>query len=72
MGGARVGYFPLGIHLPISYPLLWRPPAPREHNKFLMDHFMSLKVPHKTVEILNHCRIYLQVITLSDTVQRMG
>jgi len=55
-----------------SYPLLWRPPAPREHNKFLMDHFMSLKVPHKTLEILNHCRIYLQVITLSEIATANG
>ena len=59
-------------NITFNYPLLCRPSAPREYGKFLMDYFMNLKLSHKTLEILNHCRMYLKVITLSDIVTANG
>jgi hypothetical protein len=48
------------------YPSLWTPTIPREHDICLMDYFLSLRLPHATMQILNACRLYLQAVTLSD------
>jgi hypothetical protein len=56
------------VKLTFSYPSAWRPPLPWQDDIFLIDFFISLRVPHKELEALNHCRLYLQVLTLSDIV----
>jgi hypothetical protein len=37
-----------------------------------MDYFVDLGLPNKTLSILNRCRVYLQVITLSDIATANG
>jgi len=58
--------------LTITYPLSWQPSIPREHDRTIMDYFDGIGLPNKTLEIINRCRLYLQVITLSDMVAANG
>jgi hypothetical protein len=37
-----------------------------------MDYFLSQRLPHRALQTLNSCRIYLQVITLSDISSNNG
>jgi hypothetical protein len=57
--------------LKLIYPSNWLPPAPRAHDKFLMEHFLNKKLNKRDLIALNQCRIYMQVITLSDTTSAM-
>jgi hypothetical protein len=50
----------------------WLPKLVREHDKVLMDYFIALGYPKHILGALNRCRIYLQVITLSDIVSADG
>jgi hypothetical protein len=50
----------------------WLPKLVREHDKVLMDYFIALGYSAPTLGALNCCRIYLQVITLSDIVSADG
>jgi hypothetical protein len=52
--------------LTFLYPKQWIPPQPREYDIFLMQAFASHKPPVPIMAALNRCRIFLQVITLSD------
>jgi hypothetical protein len=49
-----------------TYTSLWIPPIARDGDLCLMDYFISQRLPHRMLAILNLCRIYLQVITLAD------
>jgi len=60
------------VNLTFSYPLAWCPPLPRQGDMFLMDFFVDLNLPHKELAILNHCKLYLQALTLSDIVAANG
>jgi hypothetical protein len=48
------------------YPAGWIPKKPREHDVFLMEAFNKQNIPISYLKILNCCRLYLQVITMSD------
>jgi len=56
----------------IRYPYSWTPPILWENDKAIMDYFVDLGLPNKTLSILNRCRVYLQVITLSDIATANG
>jgi len=58
--------------LTITYPLAWKPNLPREHDRTLMDYFVNKGLQNKTLESINICRLYLQVITLSNVVAANG
>lgn len=53
-------------------PIFWLPPTQCKCNSFIMEKFTSLTQDSKTLQILNRCRIYLQVILLSDIVDTSG
>jgi len=59
-------------YLTINYSLQWIPLSPRENDQFIMDMFRERQLHGKIMEILNRCRLYLQVITLSDIVTDDG
>lgn len=50
----------------------WLPILPRKNNHALMDHFMKLGYSASQLATLNRCRIYLQIIFLSDIVSADG
>jgi hypothetical protein len=58
--------------LQFVYPNQWLPVLTRTHDLYLMDFFLTLKLPTTLMERLNRCRVYLQVITLSDTTTACG
>ena len=60
------------VKLTFSYPSAWQPPLLRQGDTFLTDFFLSLKLPLKEMGLLNWCRLYLQVLTLSDIVAANG
>jgi hypothetical protein len=55
-----------------TYTSLWIPPIARVGDLSLMDYFISQRLSHRTLAILNSCRIYLQVITLADITSADG
>jgi len=59
-------------NLQLVYPNQWVPTLPRQHDKYLMEFFRSLHLPHTTIEQLNRCRLYLQVVTVSDISSACG
>lgn len=50
----------------------WRPSLPRTHDIFLMDYFLRLNFKPAQLKLLNQCRIYLQVLTLTDICSADG
>ena len=61
--------FKHNIQLQAPHPIL---NLPREHDIFLMETFISHGCNKLSLQRLNHCRLYLQVITLSDIVDASG
>jgi hypothetical protein len=64
--------FAYTTQISFDYPTHWHPAIPREHDKTLMDHFTSLQLPSAILGTLNRCRLYLQVITVSDIAATNG
>jgi hypothetical protein len=60
------------ISLTFYYPDQWLPSQARKNDKFLMELFMKLQSNNKDMETLNRCRLFLQVITLSDITNAEG
>jgi hypothetical protein len=60
------------INLTFSYPSAWQPPLPRQEDIFLTDFFIRQNLPHKELDVLNRCCLYLQVVTLSDIAAANG
>jgi len=58
--------------LEFLYPDGWVPSKPREHDHFLMALFQKHKPSLKIMSTLNRCRLYLQVLTLSDITTADG
>ena len=56
----------------LVYPNQWIPKLTRAYDQFLMEFFNTLGLPPKTMEQLNMCRLYLQVITISDITSACG
>jgi len=50
----------------------WLPVPPRKYDKGLMDQFIQLGFEPLQLGILNRCRLYLQVLYLSDLVSADG
>ncbi len=55
-----------------SYPDHWIPPLTRQHDCAIMEKFIQMRLPTSTLTRINRCRLYLQVITLSDIVSADG
>ena len=47
-------------------------PLKRENDEFLITKFVQHQVPQEDIRVLNECRIYLQVETLSDITNGNG
>jgi len=58
--------------LKLHIPGAWCPTPPRRHNIVLMDHFLCLKFSPGDMTKLNCCRLYLQVIYLSNIATADG
>ena len=58
--------------LKFLYPTGWVPPKPRSYDMFLMDFFQQCKLTVKDMRVLNRCRLYLQVLTVSDIMTADG
>jgi hypothetical protein len=56
----------------IHYPGQWLPTKPRRNNIFLMEYFLTLRLKPNELKSLNTCRLYLQVITLTDITSADG
>jgi hypothetical protein len=60
------------VQLTITTTKHWLPKLTCKDDKVLMDHFIALGYPASTLGVLNHCRLYLQIIMLSDIVSADG
>jgi hypothetical protein len=56
----------------IDYPTQWLPKLSREHNLHLMPFFQTHRLKKGDLTLLNTCRLYLKVITLSDITSAGG
>jgi len=56
----------------ISITKAWLPPSPNGNDINLMDYFLSQGLSTKHFQSVNQCRIYLQVLLLSDMVSADG
>jgi hypothetical protein len=50
----------------------WLPKLLREHDLMLMDFFMTLNFSPSQLQLINRCRLFLQVLTLSDITSADG
>jgi hypothetical protein len=50
----------------------WLPTLTRENDIMLMDLFMTLNFSHSQLKLINNCRLFLQVLTLSDITSADG
>jgi hypothetical protein len=64
--------FTFKANLQFHYSRAWIPNLPREKDTFLMELFQSYRLNTQEMRILNKCRIYLQVLTLSDITSADG
>ncbi len=58
--------------LQIHYPEQWLPTQSRENVIFLMEWLLTKNLKANEIRLLNSCRLYLQVVTLSDIVSANG
>jgi hypothetical protein len=56
------------VHLKITMTRVWLPPSPEGPNVTLMSYFVSQGHSSKNLQSINRCRVYLQVLFLSDLV----
>jgi hypothetical protein len=59
-------------NLEVEYMKKWTPTCSRVGDMFLMDYFLSCNLKTNVLRILNRCRLYLQVLTLSDITSADG
>jgi hypothetical protein len=50
----------------------WLPRLMKERDVMLIDYFMTLNISHSQMQLLNSCRIFLQVLTLSNITSMDG
>jgi len=60
------------VDIQIDYPTQWLPKLSREHNLHLMPFFQTHRLKKGDLTLLNTCRLYLKVITLSDITSADG
>jgi hypothetical protein len=53
-------------HLTFQITSHWTPMLSREHDRALMEEFISQKLHPVILGSINFCRVYLQVITISN------
>jgi hypothetical protein len=54
------------LNFKISYPNQWIPTLPRAGDAYLMETFSNRQYSTTVMRTLNQCRLFLQVITISD------
>jgi hypothetical protein len=59
--------FKVSIHIKLQWP-----PLLRERDSYLMDIAQEQKLPTKSLCLINQCRLYLQVLTISDITNPTG
>jgi len=64
--------FTVAASLTFDFPGIWLPRVYRAGDVFLMDYFISQKLSQHDLKKLNECRLFLQVITLSDIASADG
>jgi hypothetical protein len=60
------------IHITVDVEKHWIPHLTREHDIFLMELFQLHNFSSTQLRHLNHCRLFLQVLTLSDITSADG
>ena len=60
------------LHITVEVENHWIPILPRTGDAFLMELFQRFNFNKKQLGILNRCRLYLQVLTLSDITSAAG
>jgi hypothetical protein len=50
----------------------WCPTLQRHQDVMLMDYFISIKYKYRDLALLNKCRVYLQVLSLTDLTSADG
>ncbi len=60
------------IHIKVEVEKHWIPTLAREHDNFLMEIFQAHNFSPSQLRQLNHCRLFLQVITISDIATADG
>jgi len=58
--------------LTFIFPAHWLPKPSRQGDLLLMDYFIALRLQPAVLGTLNRCRVYLQVLTLSDITSADG
>jgi hypothetical protein len=56
----------------VDYPRQWLPMLSRRHDIHLLPYFQANGLKDKEITLLNMCRLYLKVITLSDITSADG
>jgi hypothetical protein len=52
--------------------ICWQPKKQRENGSFIMEFFLTLTKNLSILRALNHCRVYLQVLLVSDIATADG
>jgi len=65
-------YFMDKLQLQVTIKKAWIPPTADTSNVNLMNYFVSQGLSRKSLQSVNRCRIYLQVLPLSDIVSADG
>jgi hypothetical protein len=60
------------LHLTIEVDDHWLPTSVWQNDKILMDVFLQFNFHHKSLAQINLCRIYLQVLSVSDITSTDG
>jgi hypothetical protein len=60
------------LHININMVKTWLPPKPSGNDLNLMEYFISQRFSPKQLIRLNQCRLYLQLLSLSDMVSADG
>ncbi len=60
------------IQLQLTIKREWIPTLPRERDIFLMDYFVRQQYKSSDLKLLNQCRLYLQVLSLTDICSADG
>ena len=60
------------VKFTLFYPSSWLPTLTRRSDSYLMEIFHHLHLPQPVMAKLNRCRLFLQVITLSDITSADG
>jgi hypothetical protein len=59
--------FKISIHIKSTWPL-----THRENDRYIMDIAQEQDTPIKALQLINQCRIYLRVLTISDITNPIG